>query len=173
MRINLFKASLNCFSFQDKFLMLDGKWLKTFIRKWNAPVWNIKFYVGRCKPACYAMWSVKPYASLNTLKMIYYSYFPSVMTYGLLFRGHTSDSIKIFRLQKKIIRILMGCRYSDSCRKLFFNLEILPLPSLLLFVIRNMNQFLVNSEIYHVDTRQHANFQHPSVNLTECQKEVI
>ena len=120
MRINLFKASLNCFSFQDKFLMLDGKWLKTFIRKWNAPVWNIKFYVGRCKPACYAMWSVKPYASLNTLKMIYYSYFPSVMTYGLLFRGHTSDSIKIFRLQKMIIRIMMGCCSSDSCRKLFF-----------------------------------------------------
>jgi len=43
----------------------------------------------------------------------------------------------------------------------FFNLEILPLPShyilsLLLFIIKNRNQFMVNSDIYHIDTRQHA-----------------
>jgi len=54
--------------------------------------------------------------------MIYYSYFHSVMTYGLLIWGHAMDSIKIFRLQKKIIRIMMGCVNSDSCRKSFFNL---------------------------------------------------
>jgi len=63
------------------------------------------------------MHSVKPYVSLNTLKMIYYSYFHFVMTYGLLFWGHSSDSTKIFRLQKKIIRIIECCRTSDSCRK--------------------------------------------------------
>jgi hypothetical protein len=39
-------------------------------------------------------------------------------------------------------------------------------------MIRNRNQFLVNSEIYHTDTRQHANFHQPSVNLTKYQKEV-
>ena len=53
----------------------------------------------------------------------------------------------------------------------------LPLPSqcilsLLLFTIRNKNQFLVNSEVYHIDTRQHANFHQPSVNLTKYQKGV-
>jgi len=74
------------------------------------------------------MWSVKPYVSINTLKMIYCSYFNSVFIYGLLFWGHSSDSIKIFRLQKNIIKIIMCCR-SGCCRKLFFNLEILPLPS--------------------------------------------
>ena len=69
--------------------------------------------------------SVKPFLTINTLKMIYYSYFHSVMTYGLLFwRNSPDSSIKIFRLQKKIIRIMAGCRYRDSCRKLFINLEI-------------------------------------------------
>ena len=99
------------------------------------------------------------------------------MTYGLLFWGKSPESIKIFRLQKKIIRIMMGCRNRDSCRKLFFNLEILPLPSqyifpLLLFVIRNKNEFLVNSEMHHIDTRQHANFHHPSANVTGYRKGV-
>ena len=78
--------------------------------------------------ACYALRSVKPYVTINTLKMIYHFYFYSIMTYGLLFWGISPDSIKIFRLQKKIIRIMMGCRSKDSCRKLFFNLEILTLP---------------------------------------------
>ena len=101
--------------------------------------------------------------------------FYSVMTYGLLFWGNSPDSIKIFRLKKKIIRIMMGCINTDSHRKLFFNLEILPLPSqyifsLLLFMIRNKNQFLVNSEIHHIDTRQYANFHQPSVNMTGYQK---
>jgi hypothetical protein len=35
-----------------------------------------------------------------------------------------------------------------------------------------MNQFLVNSEVYNIDTRQHTNFHHPSVNLTNYQKGV-
>jgi hypothetical protein len=99
------------------------------------------------------------------------------ITHGLLFWRNSPDSTEIFRLQKKIIRIMIGCRGRDSCRKLFFNLEILPLPSeyilsLLLFMIRNKNQFPVNSEIYHIDTRQHANFHEPSVNVTKYQKGV-
>ena len=127
--------------------------------------------------ACYAMRSIKPFVTVNTLRMIYYSYFHSVMTYGLLFCGNSPGSIKIFRLQKKIIRIMTSCRSTDSCRKLFLNLEILPLPSqytfsLLLFMLRNKNQFLVNSEIHHIDTRQHANFHQPSVNVTKYQKGV-
>ena len=70
----------------------------------------------------------------------------------------------------------MGCGSSESCRKLFFKLETLPLPSqyilsLLLFMIRNKN-LLVNSEVYHIDTRQHANFHQPSVNLTKYEKRV-
>ena len=34
------------------------------------------------------------------------------------------------------------------------------------------SQFPVNSEIYHFDTKQHANFHQPSVNVTTFQKSV-
>jgi hypothetical protein len=99
------------------------------------------------------------------------------MTYGLLFWGNSPDSIKIFRLPKKIIRIMTGCRYKDSCRKLFINLEILPLPSqyilsLLMFMIRSRSQFLANSELHHINTRQCANFHKPFVNVAKYQKGV-
>jgi len=120
---------------------------------------------------------VKPYVTAKTLKMIYYSYFHSIMTYGLIFWGNSPDSIKIFRLQKKIMRIMMGCRSRESFRKLFLNLEILPLTSQyilspLLFMIRNKNQFQVNTEIHQINTRQHRNLHQPSVNATKYQKGV-
>jgi len=113
----------------------------------------------------------------NTLKVIYYSYFHSIITYVLIFWGNSPDSTKIFKLQKKIIQIMMGCRNRNSCRKLFPNLEILPLPSqyilsLLLFMLRNKNQFQVNSEIHQINPRQHANLHQPSVNATKYQKGV-
>jgi len=39
-------------------------------------------------------------------------------------------------------------------------------------MIRYKNQLLVNSEVYHIDTKQHAKFHQPSVNLTKYLKEV-
>jgi hypothetical protein len=99
------------------------------------------------------------------------------MTCGLLFWGNSPDSITIFRLQKKIIRIMLVCRPRASYRELFFKLEILPLPSLYIlsllpFMMRNKKQFFTNSEIYHINTRQKANLHLPLVNVTKYQKGV-
>jgi len=141
---------------------------------WKTRTESIK---NKLSSACYVMRLVKPYVTANTLKVFYYSYFHSIMTYGLIFCGNSPDSVKIFRLQKKIIRIMMGCRITDTCRKSFLNLEILPLPSqyilsLLLSMIRNKNQFHVNSKIHQTNARQHANLHQPSVNTTKYQRAV-
>jgi len=130
----------------------ETKFLGLFINNnlsWKTHIECIKT---KLSSACYAVKSVKPFLTINTLKMIYYSYFQSVMT-------------------------MAGCRYRDSCRKLFINLEMLPLPSQyilshLMFMIRNRSQFLVNSEIHHINTRQHANFYQPAVNVAKYQKGV-
>jgi hypothetical protein len=81
------------------------------------------------------------------------------MQYGLIFWGNSPKSIKIFRIQNNIIRIMMGQTRRDSCRNLFKELEILPLMSqyifsLTLFVIKNRKEFTDNSEIYEIKTRQ-------------------
>ena len=97
------------------------------------------------------------------------------MNYGLLFWGSSTESIKIFKLQKKMIRIMSGYKSNQSCRDLLIKLGILPLPSqyipsLLLFFNKNKNQFTVNSEIYHYVTRQQSNFYQPQANFTKYQK---
>jgi hypothetical protein len=48
---------------------------------------HIECIKSKLSSACYAMRSVKPYTTTNILKMIYYSYFHSKMTYGLCSRG--------------------------------------------------------------------------------------
>jgi hypothetical protein len=57
---------------------------------------------------CYLIRNITPYMSLNTLKMMYYSFFHSVMTYGLILWGNLSLSDTVFKLQKRVVRIMMG-----------------------------------------------------------------
>lgn len=64
---------------------------------WKIHIENI---IPKLSTFCYIMRSIKPYMSLNTLRMVYYSYFNSVINYGLIFWGNSQHSITIFRLQK-------------------------------------------------------------------------
>jgi hypothetical protein len=107
--------------------------------------------------------------------MIYFSYFHSLMTYGIIFWGNSPLSILIFRIQKRVIRIITDSRSWDSCRELFKNLTILPLQSqyifsLLLFMSNNREQFKSNSQIHSINTRHINNLHHPTCNLTAFQK---
>ena len=72
---------------------------------------------------------------------------------------------------------MMGCRKEVSCRNLFRKLKILPLMSqyilsLVMFIIKNENQFTVNSEILNIKTRQHTNLHQHTLNLAGYQQGV-
>jgi hypothetical protein len=71
----------------------------------------------------------------------------------------------------------MGCGYREPCRKLFVELQILPLASQ--FVL-SLLQFMVNNKIYfapnsahHDSNTRHRNYSHlPQVTLAMYQKGV-
>ena len=91
--------------------------------------------------AGYIVRNAKTYVSVSSLKVIYYAFFHSVMSYGIIFWGNSSHSSIIFRIQKKAIRIMEGCGNRVLCRNLFKKLQILPLTrqymlSLLMFVVQ-------------------------------------
>ena len=60
---------------------------------------------------------VQSFLSLDSLKLTYYSYFHSILTYRIIFWGNTPHSSVIFRMQKRIVRIMVGIRNRDSCRE--------------------------------------------------------
>jgi hypothetical protein len=115
---------------------------------------------------------------LKTLKAIYYSYFNTVLSYGLYFWENSTHSIQIFRLQNKIFRIITGCNSRASCRNFFRKLGVvLPLASqyilsLMLFVVNNKNLFMLNSQKHNISTRRITKFYQHISNFTVYQKGV-
>ena len=90
---------------------------------------HIDTIIPKLSSAGFALRVIKPFLSLDSLKMVYYSYFHFIMTYGLIFWGNSHHGNTIFRLQKRIIRIIVGIRGRDSCREHFKKLKILSLQS--------------------------------------------
>jgi hypothetical protein len=68
---------------------------------------HVEYIIPKLSSACYIM---RPYMPLNTSKTIYYSYFNTVMSYGLLFWGNSLQSSRVFIMQKRIIRIMTKCK---------------------------------------------------------------
>jgi hypothetical protein len=102
-------------------------------------------------------------------------YFHSVMIYGIIFWGNSPHNIHTYRLQKSIIRIITNSRSRESAGNCLRKLKILPFKSqsifpLLLFIIKNRQQFKSDSEIHSINTRYKNNFHYPMCNLTLFQK---
>ena len=71
--------------------------------------WHIEFIIPKQSSECCII------RFLNTLKTTYYFYFNAVISYGLPFWGNSPYDIKIFRVQKRIVGIMMVCKNGASC----------------------------------------------------------
>jgi hypothetical protein len=68
--------------------------------------------------------------STETLRMVYFAYVHSVISYRIILGGNKPYSERMFKIQKRVIRIITNLRMRDSCMELFQRLEILPLYSI-------------------------------------------
>ncbi|PNF23822.1 hypothetical protein B7P43_G15913 [Cryptotermes secundus] len=136
---------------------------------------HIDKLIPKLSGACYAVRSMFHVSNTETLKLIYFAYFHSVMKYGIIFWGNSSYSQKIFILQKKIVRIMAGVKPRESCKNIFKRLEILTLPceyifSLMIFIVKNQEFFPTNSTIHNVNTRNKNQLHRPVASLSCFQK---
>jgi hypothetical protein len=77
----------------------------------------------------YIIQSLKTVTSINTLKSIYFTNFHSHLRYGIFFCGGGGDSkTKVFKLQKKAVRLICNVEGEMSCRELFRTFNIQPVP---------------------------------------------
>jgi hypothetical protein len=139
---------------------------------------QISELTSKLNKACYAIRAIKPLLSLHVLRAIYFAYFHSVMTYGIIFWGNSHLSNNIFKIQKRALRIMTNKSKRESCRLLYNQLQILTLPSqyifsLLIFVVKNKDLFLLNSEVHTINTGNNSNLYTPNTNLTIFQKGVL
>ena len=101
---------------------------------------------------------LKSIVDLDVLLSVYYAYIHSHISYGIALWGNHYTSIRIFKLQKKAIRIICGSDVQAHCRPLFVKLNVISLPSLyvyncILYVKKNMNKFLSHHDVHNYNTR--------------------
>jgi IS1 family transposase len=131
--------------------------------------------IPKLSTACYTIRQIYHISSNNTLKSIYFTYFHYIVKYGIIFWGDSSNSRKIFTLQKIIIRIMVGAHPRTSCRRLFKKSEILLVPtqyihSLMNFFVSNQDNFQTNSSIHNINTRNIHHLHRPNCQPTLFQK---
>jgi hypothetical protein len=131
----------------------------------------------RLNKACYAIRSIKPFMSIEVLRNTYFSHVPSIISYGIIFLGNSSYSEDIFKIQKRIFGLIMNSGKKTSCRQLFRKLNILPVQSqyilsILSFVAKDKDQFISNSQVQKINTRQTSDLYISIANLTTYQKGV-
>jgi hypothetical protein len=75
----------------------------------------------------------------------------------LIFWGNTSQAEMVFKMQKRVIRLMLGRGHRESCRDLFKETNILPLKSqyiyaLMMFVIKNRDKFVTDKDYHEANT---------------------
>jgi hypothetical protein len=116
-----------------------------------------------------------PSCNINTLKMIYFAYFHSIMEFGIIFWVVSVESKRIFLQQKRIIRIMTGSSTRNTCKKLFRKLKILTLISqyilfLMRFLSSNVDIFTFSSSVHNINTRSRLKLHKPQVRLKMYQQ---
>jgi len=114
---------------------------------------------------------------LETLRMVYFAYIHSVISYGIILGENQPYSDKIFKIQKRLMKIITSSRTRESYRELFKKLEILPLYSqyiywISIYVTKYKHVFYTNNQIHSIHTIFKTNLHPPTANLTNFQKAV-
>ena len=102
----------------------------------------------------------------------------------ILFWGNSYHSKCIFTIQTRIIRVIMNANKRNNCCEIFKQLNILPLQSqyiyiyiyilsILIFISKNRDLFISNSEIHGISTSFNSDLHIPSASLTLLQKGVF
>ena len=110
----------------------ETKFLGVYITetpKWSTRIQSLANSL--CKVA-FIIKSLKNIMSPYMIRNIYFSQFQSLLRFGLLFWGGREGimSTKLYRLQKRVIRFMVGVNARTTCKQLFKDNNIIILASL-------------------------------------------
>ena len=98
----------------------------------------------------------------QVLLMVFHALFQSHCNYAILTWGHTAQASRVFKLQRRAVRVVGGLLYRADVRETFMNLKILTLPSLfilssLVYVRNNLDRYSLCCDNHYHDTRYKKN----------------
>ena len=142
---------------------------------WHA---HIKFLCSSLSKNYYMIKVLKHTVSNYVLWNIYFAHFQSKMRYGIAVWEGSKESIKILRLQKNVIRMMIGLRTCESCRQKFKELRILTMISLyvlevLCYTKKYRGSIMENSVIHEHSTRRKNDLHIQPRRTSSFQKSVM
>jgi hypothetical protein len=113
---------------------------------------QIDHLLSRLSSLTFMIKNVKGKIPTPSLLYLYYSHVESLLRYGVIFWGNTQNAVRVFRAQKRVIRIIASLPFSSHCKPSFQRLEVLTLPSLfilesLLFIKKYPNYYPTGNEV--------------------------
>ena len=131
---------------------------------------HLSSLAGRLSSAVYAVRKIKQLTDIDTARLVYFSYFHSVMSYGILLWGNATDIETIFILQKRAIRSIYNLGARDFLREFFKKIDILTVASQyvyvnIMYIYQNSNRFAKNIDKNGINTRNKNKLVTPSFRL--------
>jgi hypothetical protein len=122
--------------------------------------------------ACYVIRRLFHVLGTDAIKTAYCSYFLSLIKYGIICGGNSTNVTKEFLQQKRMRRITMEVSIRCSCRE---EVEILPVPceyifSVMAFTVKNLDNFQTNSVVHRMYTRAKHQLHRHTVKFSHIQK---
>lgn len=106
---------------------------------------HVQTLCSKLSSAAYALRKLRPLISHKILKQVYFAHFHSVMSYGVILWGNSTDSHRAFILQKRALRIIDEAKPRTSCRSVFKKHSIMTIYSLYIFeVLKYVREHLVS-----------------------------
>lgn len=116
--------------------------------------------------ACFSLRVLSNSVDKNILRKVYFGNVQSILTYGLIIWGGASvqDFNRIFRIQKRALRIIHNAPADEPCNRLFREFKVMTLTSLYVFelskyFLKNINLFNNTNSVYNT---RHKFIQYPS-----------
>lgn len=170
--INFSINNRNCLQYDSSYLSHDlnvvssCKFLGLIIDSCLTWRQHIDQLLPKLSQAFFALLTLSHTVDNKILKQVYFAYVQSLLSYGVIFWGNSLESDRVFKMQKRIIRLIARAGARDSCRPLFQRLQILPFPSLylfrcLLYVKLNSEEFYNSNHTHCHNTRNVSLFQYP------------
>ena len=130
---------------------------------------------GKLSSAIFAIKKIRQFTDIDTARLVYFSYFHSVMSYSILLWGKAADIQSIFILQKRAIRTIYKLSARTSLRELFKEIGILTVASqyiynCIIYVHQNIHLFKKRGDIHNLNTRNKDKISMPSFRLQKLSR---
>jgi hypothetical protein len=137
--------------------------------KWSSHIHSL---CPKLNKVCYIINSLKDVVSSHFAK------FQSLVSYGLIFWGGDSESCRVLKIQKRILRLMRGVNSRTSCGPIFKDSKILTVTSLYIFDVLcyfwKYNLYATrNSDLHDYNTRRKDDYHVLNCNISTFKKSVI